>query len=1022
MGRARFDFTVTDAAGHSWTQTCALVVTNTGLPRELLWKGAGAVWDESALHWLRPANGATVAFSAGDRVSFDDSGLAQPNVSLSGNLAPTTVEINATGHYTFSGSGSVASTGTLAKRGPGTLTLTTSHTYTGGGTLEAGTVLFGTGGTLGGGFFNLLRDITLTNNYPAGTTLAVGASFDVPAGNTATLNTGNRLAYGGALSGAGTLQLNVQTSVSRFDLLGPAAGLTGELRFTGSGGTRLFFNGGNFNGFDQAHVRLDGAVSLLPQTNSGGNALNIGTLSGTHASATLGGGSAGPVAYTIGARGGDTTFAGAITGNASLSKVGSGTLTLGGTSSYTGATTVNGGALLVDGALGNTAVTVASGALLGGSGTFGGAVTAQNGAFLSPGTVPFTGASMTVNGGLTLGAATLYYDLSGTPAGANDQIVMGGGVLTFSAAPHFQFLLLDGTLAPGTYTLISGGTNTSAPTSPTLTHNLPTGTRQTFTLQRSGSGSGQGFVRLVVSGNPATLTWTGAASADWDTASANWSGATPNTFYPNDAVIFDDTSTVNAIATPAAVAPRSVLFSNATRAYTLSGAGLTGSAVLIKSGPGALTLTGANAHTGGTTIQAGATITLANDTANAGALGSGPITFLGGKLAMYSSTTGFSGSTWHLAVPAGQTGTLEADARHDLYGSLTGGGTLHFYVPWIRTNLYADWSAFTGQIQVTTDADGGELRLATNYAFPGFPAAHVDLGPKVVARYEGILAQGAGTTIELGALAGGSQATLLGGPASSGARALTYVVGGRGSDATFAGAIAEQDAAVTRTALVKTGAGTWTLAGPCTHRGATTVAAGTLRFTTGGTLQNDAPITVAAGATLALHGGSLVCDSVNIAAGGTFTSTGGSLTGEVQNAGTLNLTGGTLVVQGDLVNTGTLRVTGLASLQVTGSVINEGLLDLLTAASTLPANFTNNGIIIENSARRILSVARTGPNFTCTAHGYAGHAYQLQRADTLAGPWVNVGGAQAGAGAVLTFTDPGGATGPQRFYRLLVTP
>jgi hypothetical protein len=52
-----------------------------------------------------------------------------------------------------------------------------------------------------------------------------------------------------------------------------------------------------------------------------------------------------------------------------------------------------------------------------------------------------------------------------------------------------------------------------------------------------------------------------------------------------------------------------------------------------------------------------------------------------------------------------------------------------------------------------------------------------------------------------------------------------------------------------------------------------------------------------------------------------------------------------------------------------------------------------------------------------------GHNYQMQRADSLSGPWANVGAQQPGSGAVLQFTDPAGATGAQkRFYRIQITP
>ena len=95
VGRARFVFTVTDSAGRTWTQTCALLVTVSGLPRDLVWKGGQAAnaWGSATNNWLR--NGTATAFGASDRVVFDDSGAQTPAISVSGNVSPGSVDFNA---------------------------------------------------------------------------------------------------------------------------------------------------------------------------------------------------------------------------------------------------------------------------------------------------------------------------------------------------------------------------------------------------------------------------------------------------------------------------------------------------------------------------------------------------------------------------------------------------------------------------------------------------------------------------------------------------------------------------------------------------------------------------------------------------------------------------------------------------------------------------------------------------------------------------------------------------------------
>ena len=263
----------------------------------------------------------------------------------------------------------------------------------------------------------------------------------------------------------------------------------------------------------------------------------------------------------------------------------------------------------------------------------------------------------------------------------------------------------------------------------------------------------------------------------------------------------------------------------------------------------------------------------------------------------------------------------------------------------------------------------------------------------------------------------GSSSALRGGPI--GGRQLTYRIGGRGTDFTFAGTIGEQTVTMW-TNLVKTGAGIWTLGGTLNLNGKTTVEAGTLRLTGTFTTPAANPLEIMDGATLDLPGAT-VNAAIHIADGAMLTGAG-AINGSVTNDGALRIGGGVLGITGDFVNNGAAVFTGGAALQVGGTFTNNGFLDVMTGAQTLPANFINNGIVLDRSLLKVASIARTGANFTVTIQGYAGHTCQLQRADTLAGPWTNIGASQPGADSVLTFTDTGGATGAQRFYRILVSP
>jgi autotransporter-associated beta strand protein len=117
-----------------------------------------------------------------------------------------------------------------------------------------------------------------------------------------------------------------------------------------------------------------------------------------------------------------------------------GTLMLTGTSTYTGGTTISGGRLAVNGALGNTAVTVADGEL-GGSGSIAGPVSVLSGGTLAPGN-----SIESLAGGATSFAAGSTFDyevnssLLGSLGTAADLLVVSGSL---SIAPGSLLTFTD---------------------------------------------------------------------------------------------------------------------------------------------------------------------------------------------------------------------------------------------------------------------------------------------------------------------------------------------------------------------------------------------------------------------------------------------------------------------------------------------------------------------------------------------------------------------------------------------------
>jgi autotransporter-associated beta strand protein len=1035
-GRARFDFTVTDGDGVSWTQRFCLVTTASGIPKNLRWKGDGTAnaWDTTTSNWLKDTAAAT--FDVSDTVTFDDTGSNAPAVNVASAISPGAITVNASKNYTISGAGAINGTGGLIKSGTGTLTVGVSVGTSGTTQLSGGAIVLSSPGNLGSGALTVSDSVSVSSTYSDSLTLALNSNIVVPASATLALGLSKRVEVNGSLTGAGTVNVTTTSNLGtegRAYWDAPTGSYTGALNISGGGSGRLALRllGGSFDNFTSTKLNLSG-VSIYNSNYSAGATIKIGSLSGDSTSSLKGAynSGAGITTWQIGALNQDTTYAGTIldgTSSTKLTKEGSGSLTISGNSTYTGATTLSAGKLFVNGTLGNTAVSTASGTTLAGTGSIGsstgGAVTIATGGILSPGSTAGAAGTLTVGNGLTFGDISLPFDLSSNPSGTNnDKIVLNGGTMTVNGVPTFTFNYLDGVLGNGTYTLISGGTETSAPTSAQPASNLPTGTRQTFSLARSGSGSGQCYIQLTVSGTaPATLTWTGANGGIWDSQTTSaWSGGPTATFYNFDAVTFNDTSSNGSVNINSSVAPRSLTVSNSTLAYTFSGTGaITGTTSLTKSGTGSLTISNANTYSGGTVINAG-TIILANDTANTSGLGTGTITFNSGTLTMYDNSSSYNSQTYYLSVPAGKTGTFNTDSRSDLYGTLTGSGAFNVRLPWIRTALFADWSAFTGQLNFTTDSDGGDLRLATSYSYPGFPNASVNLADKVNVYFIGTVSQ-SGTTIPFGALSGGSLSTLKGGASASGGRSLTYRIGSKGTDATFAGTISEQDSTVTSTSIVKTGSGSWTLSGNSAWNGSTTVESGTLIIS--GSVSSST-VNIQSGAQLTLSNGNVTADAVNVSGNATLNGSG-SIVGDLNNDGTITSSSGTLNVTGSVVNNGTMRFTNGSGITTSGvnTFVNNGLLDLLTGLQSLPANFENNGTVLDSKDLRVASVSKNGSNFSLTILGYTGHNYQLQRNTSLTGgTWVNVGSAQAGSeGTALSFSDSS-ASGAKGFYRLQVTP
>ena len=300
-GRARFEFKVTDSAGHEWTQTCALVVTNSGLPRNLIWKGGlnANAWELVTPNWT--FNGAATTFSSGDNVRLDDTGSLSPAVNVSGTgNTPSSVTVDAAGSYTVSGTGSISSTGALTKRGAGALTLANSVNSFASAVLDEGTLSLPTG-------FTNAPAMTLN-----GGTLTFAANLDeaLTVNGAVAITPSGQRELSGALTGAGTANLNIGNNT--FSLTGNTGAFAGTFALGASTGYLRFYGA-----LGSAAATFDLGTGTADLINRNGNVtIALGALTGG-AGTTLSGASAAanPTTYEIGANGASTSFAGAITNN-----------------------------------------------------------------------------------------------------------------------------------------------------------------------------------------------------------------------------------------------------------------------------------------------------------------------------------------------------------------------------------------------------------------------------------------------------------------------------------------------------------------------------------------------------------------------------------------------------------------------------------------------------------------------------------------------------------------------------------
>jgi autotransporter-associated beta strand protein len=473
-----------------------LAGTNAARAQAFTWGGVGSTTTTSnynqAANWSNPPAGAP-PIAAGQSAIFDATGNGTVTVTA-GPIAPDSWTFNITAQtYTITGaavnfstatgivnnsannvtiSNNLGGVGAVTQNGTGTLTLTGALTYTGGTTVAGGNLILGdavnaatlpgnatlTGGNLG--VTNGSLGAGTINNQ--GQTIVVGVVANLPAtAGSATITNAGTLAFqnsgtGGTASidNTGFISFGDQSNAANASITSRNGGLlqflnnasAGNATITTNNGSSTTFGGTASGGTSRQIVNAGGFLDISLVTSGG---VTIGSLEGAGRVGTGGN------TLTVGSNNLSTVFSGIIDnsgvgppGPGGLTKIGTGTLTLTGASTYLGLTNINGGTLAVNGSIVSNVI-VNNGGALAGTGSVG-SVLVNAGGVLAPGPVNGIG-TLNLNGFVFFTAGGIYrVELS--PNAADRTVMPGTATLTGASV---QLVFDPGSYVSRSYTILT---------------------------------------------------------------------------------------------------------------------------------------------------------------------------------------------------------------------------------------------------------------------------------------------------------------------------------------------------------------------------------------------------------------------------------------------------------------------------------------------------------------------------------------------------------------------------------------